>query len=687
MSASVLLTPTAPSLSAPAGTTTSMTVNYSESQVLNTSVYRILLYRVSGDSLTATIEQSYTNSGLLTFSSLAPSTAYYAKVIAIGSGNYGNSAASAASTSVSTNALPTAPVIATPPASTTITSGNTTDLSVSATRDDLGTLSYQWESADSAGGSFASIAGATDASYRTPSLTVANSGIAYRVKVYNTKNGAISAGLTSSTAVITVSAITLTTPTAPSGSPVDASSTSISVTYSPVANATQYEIKTYTVSGDNLISTTTNTYSTGIATISGLNSNTAYYTKIIAVGSGNYNNSALSNSSSTIQTNVVLGTPTLSASATSETVKSMDLSWAAAISNADSYTVNIYDSSGTNLLEALTVNSGATTSLTVTASNFSDIADNTNYMISITTVGSGRYLNSSESSKISVTTNSSAGSITISSQPENLYKVALQTANFSATVSANGVSTYQWEYSSDGTTWQNVSGGSGATTNSYTTPSLTTSYNSYKYRVRITNTKSGTTSSEISDEASLYVIKAEQSPLTLTTPQGRTTADLVLRITGGSSGGALTYDTTSEGCTLTGSTLRRTTVGDCVITVTRAGNDSIYNDISWGGVVDFIDGLAIMDLGFTGGALEFEYQSSVTITLGVGDPGKVQFLQDGRPIPGCNAIRATVLNPAQCIWKPSTFGQPKISAVLTPNNTANPTRTSAVLQVRVYPRT
>ena len=683
----ILRTPTAPSLSAPAGTTTSMTVNYSESQVLNTSVYRILLYRVTGDSLTATIEQSYTNSGLLTFSSLAPSTAYYAKVIAIGSGNYGNSAASAASTSVSTNALPTAPVIATPPASTTITSGNTTDLSVSATRDDLGTLSYQWESADSADGSFTSIAGATDASYRTPSLTVANSGIAYRVKVYNTKNGAISAGLTSSTAVITVSAITLTTPTAPSGSPVDASSTSISVTYSPVANATQYEIKTYTVSGDNLISTTTNTYSTGIATISGLNSNTAYYTKIIAVGSGNYNNSALSNSSSTIQTNVVLGTPTLSASATSETVKSMDLSWAAAISNADSYTVNIYDSSGTNLLKALTVNSGATTSLTVTASNFSDIADNTNYMISITTVGSGRYLNSSESSKISVTTNSSAGSITISSQPENLYKVALQTANFSATVSANGVSTYQWEYSSDGTTWQNVSGGSGATTNSYTTPSLTTSYNSYKYRVRITNTKSGTTSSEISDEASLYVIKAEQSPLTLTTPQGRTTADLVLRITGGSSGGALTYDTTSEGCTLTGSTLRRTTVGDCVITVTRAGNDSIYNDISWGGVVDFIDGLAIMDLGFTGGALEFEYQSSVTITLGVGDPGKVQFLQDGRPIPGCNAIRATVLNPAQCIWKPSTFGQPKISAVLTPNNTANPTRTSAVLQVRVYPRT
>jgi len=418
-----------------------------------------------------------------------------------------------------------------------------------------------------------------------------------------------------------------------------------------------------------------------------LSSNTQYYAKVLAVGSGNYNNSGLSNSSSTIQTNTVIATPSLSASATSETVKSIDLGWASAVANADSYTVNIYDSSGTNLLKTLTVNSGATTSLTVTASNFSDIADNTNYMISITAVGSGRYLNSSESSKISVTTNSSAGSITISSQPQNLYKVALETANFSATVSANGVSTYQWEYSSDGTTWQNVSGGSGATTNSYTTPSLTTSYNSYKYRVRITNTKSGTTSSEISDEASLYVTKAEQSPLTLTTPQGRTTVGLVLRITGGSSGGALTYSTVSEDCALSGSTLTRVTVGECIITVTRAGNNSIYNDISWGGVVDFIDGLAIMDLGFNkSGALEFEYQSSVTITLGVGDPGKVQFLQDGRPIPGCTAIRATVLNPAQCIWKPSTFGLPKISAVLTPNNPANSARTSEVFTVRVYPR-
>ena len=683
MSAIVLDTPATPTLVALSESTTAMTINYTA--VGNTTTYSISIYLASDNSLINTIQQSY-GVGSVIFSGLIPDTGYYGKVIAIGSGNFGNSLASGASTTVKTNALPALATITTPPSSTTITSGNTTGLSVAASNSSVGTLSYQWQVADSAGGTFVSIADATDARYTTPSLVVANSGKAYRALVYNSINGARSAAVASAAAIITVGAITLTTPTAPSGSPVDTSSTSISVTYSSVANATQYEIKTYTVSGDNLVSTTTNTYSTGIVTISGLNPNTAYYAKIIAVGSGNYSNSAASNSSTTILTNAVLATPTLSASATSETVKSIDLSWAAAISNADSYTVKVYDTSGTSLLKTIVVSSGSTTSLVLSESNFSDIADDANYKISITSMGSGRYLDSAESSKISVTTNTSAGTITISSQPQNLYKVALQTANFSVTVSANGVSTYQWEYSSNGTTWQNVSGGTGGTSNSYTTPTLNTSYNGYKYRVRITNTKSGTTSSEISDEASLYVIKAEQSPLTLTTPQGRTTADLVLRITGGSSGGALTYDTTSEGCTLTGSTLRRTTVGDCVITVTRAGNDSIYNDISWGGVVDFIDGLAIMDLGFTGGALEFEYQSSVTITLGVGDPGKVQFLQDGRPIPGCNAIRATVLNPAQCIWKPSSFGLPKISAVLTPNNPANPARTSAVFQVRIYPR-
>jgi hypothetical protein len=76
----------------------------------------------------------------------------------------------------------------------------------------------------------------------------------------------------------------------------------------------------------------------------------------------------------------------------------------------------------------------------------------------------------------------------------------------------------------------------------------------------------------------------------------------------------------------------------------------------------------------------------VRITVQVVESGKVQFMQDGRPIPGCTSIKATPSAPAVCMWKPSAFGYPKVSAILTPNNTANPTRSSAIFAVRVYPR-
>jgi hypothetical protein len=93
-----------------------------------------------------------------------------------------------------------------------------------------------------------------------------------------------------------------------------------------------------------------------------------------------------------------------------------------------------------------------------------------------------------------------------------------------------------------------------------------------------------------------------------------------------------------------------------------------------------------VDVIFATESLEFEYQSSVRITVNVVESGKVLFKQDGRPIPGCTAIKATPSAPAVCMWKPSAFGYPSITATLTPTNTANPTRTSAVFAVKVNPR-
>ena len=102
---------------------------------------------------------------------------------------------------------------------------------------------------------------------------------------------------------------------------------------------------------------------------------------------------------------VTLATPTsVAATATSSTLKSINVSWAAN-ANASSFTVKIYNSAGSSLLGTKTGVSG--TSTTITSSTYGSIADNTSYKITVTAIGDGtNYLTSSESSQDSVTTNS-----------------------------------------------------------------------------------------------------------------------------------------------------------------------------------------------------------------------------------------------------------------------------------------
>ena len=507
--------------------------------------------------------------------------------------------------------------------------------------------------------------------------------------VYNTKNGATSAAVTSNFARGIVAAIKLTKPSAPSGAAIEGSATTATLTYSPVSNATVYAIKVLRVSDNVEVYSANNTYSTGTVEITGLAGGTAYYATVTANGSGNYSTSDQSNSSSTFTTKSILSAPTLSGSATSGTLKSIQLSWGSATANASSYLIRIYDSSGASLLESITVSSAATTSRSVTTTEYASLADGASYQFAIVAIGAGAYLNSSESEKISVTTNSPAGSISISSQPQASSKTALQTATFAVTATGDGTLSYQWETSSDtGITWTNVSGGTGATTRSYTTASLDRNSNGHRYRVLITNTKNGSTSSGYSDDVLLSVAFANQSPLVIATLEGRTELPLTLRASGGSSGETIVYSTNSSGCTIDGTTLTRTTAGTCVVQAIRPGNATVYNDvISLTSSIKFLLGDGNVDVIFEDEDLEFEYQSSVRITVNVVEAGRVQFFQDGRPVPGCTAIKATPSTPGVCIWKPSAFGFPRITAVLTPNNTANPAISSAVFAVRVYPRT
>lgn len=101
-----------------------------------------------------------------------------------------------------------------------------------------------------------------------------------------------------------------------------------------------------------------------------------------------------------------------------------------------------------------------------------------------------------------------AGDPTISSQPADLTKTAGQTATFSVTASSpdSGTLSYQWQVSTNsGTTWASVSGGSGATSNSYTTASLVSADTGKQYRVVVTNTLSGSTATINSNAGTLTI--------------------------------------------------------------------------------------------------------------------------------------------------------------------------------------
>ena len=105
--------------------------------------------------------------------------------------------------------------------------------------------------------------------------------------------------------------------------------------------------------------------------------------------------------------------------------------------------------------------------------------------------------------------------IIITTQPQLNPVCELQ--NTSITLSDNGVNSYQWQYSSNGTIWNDITNNgtySGALTNTLTITSVKNTMNGYKYRVKLD--KAGNSCGLLSSETSLtvYVLSAV-NPVTI----------------------------------------------------------------------------------------------------------------------------------------------------------------------------
>jgi hypothetical protein len=161
---------------------------------------------------------------------------------------------------------------------------------------------------------------------------------------------------------------------------------------------------------------------------------------------------------------------------------------------------------------------------------------------------------------------------------------------------------------------------------------------------------------------------------------------LVLVTLGGSSGGLVTYvvaNGTATGCTISSGSLSVSTDGTCTVTATKAGN-ATYNPISSSATAVTLTTTA----GSVGIAVvtSMTYQAPYNITVNVGTAGKVSFQQNGKVIPGCGDVRASVTSPATCTWKPSTLGVVSVVAVITPTNPSIAVSRSTPVSVTVIPR-
>ncbi|MCF8529344.1 MAG: InlB B-repeat-containing protein [Aquiluna sp.] len=150
-------------------------------------------------------------------------------------------------------------------------------------------------------------------------------------------------------------------------------------------------------------------------------------------------------------------TPTVVA--TSGTLKSLDVSWSA-VSNASSYTLKIYETDGTTLLDTISL-ANSLTSYTITdaTGSFEAIADGTSYKISLTAVGTGNYVTSSESAKASVATlatytvsydSNDAGSGSVPASQTKTHGVALTLASNTGTLAKAGYTFIGWNTRADG---------------------------------------------------------------------------------------------------------------------------------------------------------------------------------------------------------------------------------------------
>ncbi|MBF4516938.1 gliding motility-associated C-terminal domain-containing protein [Flavobacterium sp. ANB] len=385
------------------------------------------------------------------------------------------------------------PVITIQPVGNTICSGNTHTMNVSASTSNLaaGTISYQWQSSVDGISGWANVSGGTGANTDTYTTAGLTSNLYFRAQIAQSGSGCETF---SNPALVSVATITAQ-PTTPAAICVGGI-VNISVTVSLNGGSGTLSYQWQSDSGSGFVNETNPTATTANFTSDALNVTTQFRCLITS----STTNCVLTSNTVTA---TVVPDPAITAQPTGGVICTGGIFTLSVTSNGGTPNLNYqWFSSSDNVSFALIsgANSNTYTTPVLTTDSY--------YRVDISATGNGCGLVTSNSVLVDVipdpvVTQQPVGSTICSGNTHTMNVVA-------SSDTLGGILIYQWESSTDGASgWANVTGGTGANTNTYTTASLTS--NLY-YRVRITQASSGC--EVYSNAAPVFVTTISGQPVT-----------------------------------------------------------------------------------------------------------------------------------------------------------------------------
>jgi hypothetical protein len=371
----------------------------------------------------------------------------------------------AATLTVSTSGSgPSAPAIATQPASASVAPGQTATFSVTA--GGTAPLTYQWQK------NAANITGATLVSYTTPATTSADNGEQYRVVVSNATGTATSNSATLTVSSSAVAPNIIAQPSNESVSVGQAANFSVTATGSPVPS---YQWKR---NGSNISGATSAKY-VSAATVAG--DNGATFDVVVSNSAGN-----VTSHSATLTVTSATSAPAITAQPVNETVTAgqvASFSLTASGTPAPSYQ---WKKNGVNI-------SGATSAKYTTPATVVGNSGETFDVVVSNSAGSV----TSHTATLTVTSGTSAPDIT--AQPVSETVTAGQVASFVVTASGTPAPSYQWK--------KNGASISGATLAKYTTAATVAGDSGDTFDVVVSNSAGSVTSN-----VATLTVKAATTP-------------------------------------------------------------------------------------------------------------------------------------------------------------------------------